>query len=62
MDALMLSFPLERGMSGAPVVNASGEVIGIASVVASEQSGTLAPFGFAMPATTLRAWLLSVDR
>ena len=62
MDALMLSFPLQRGMSGAPVVNARGEVIGIASAVASRASGALAPFGFAMPSATVQTWLSSTKR
>lgn len=62
MDALMVSFPLERGMSGAPVVNARGEVIGIATVVVSGSSGALAPFGFAMPSATLQTWLADVER
>lgn len=62
MDALMVSFPLERGMSGAPVVNSRGEVIGIATVVASRSSGALAPFGFAMPSATLQTWLSTAER
>lgn len=58
----MISFPLERGMSGAPVVNSRGEIIGIATVVASRSSGALAPFGFAMPAATLKTWLSTIER
>lgn len=59
---LVLSFPFQRGMSGAPVVNARGEVIGIAFVLHNRDSGALAPTGVAMQSVTVQSWLSTIER
>jgi S1-C subfamily serine protease len=51
---LLLSVVLPRGMSGAPILNESGEVMGLGSVVQSASTGATPPFGLAIPLTMLR--------
>lgn len=59
---LMLSFPYQRNMSGAPIVNANGEVIGIALVLHNRDTGALSPNGGAIASATLQFWLSTIER
>ena len=53
-DLLQVDAPLTNGNSGGPVMNAAGEVVGIATFVSQDQGGrNLESFSFAVPASTI---------
>lgn len=53
---LQTDVPLNQGNSGGPVFNENGEVVGIASFIASKSGGSMG-LNFAIPAATVRARL-----
>lgn len=53
-DLLQVDAPLTNGNSGGPVMNAAGEVVGIATFVSQDQGGrNLESFSFAVPSSTI---------
>jgi S1-C subfamily serine protease len=53
IDAIQIDAPINRGNSGGPLFNASGDVIGINAQIRSD-SGTAEGVGFAVPINTAR--------